>query len=950
MTSSARNIGTRMTPGSSIHTPSAGVLILLLLSGCNTKGVKEENTLTSLDQIVISVQDEKIEDSLHKAMDSYREYIESAPAPKVKPEAIHRIAELEAEKSYRIEGVKTPAEPGARAAIDHYSRLLATYPHYIHNDRVLYQLSRAHEETGDNRNAVRTLEKLVADYPAFERMDEIKFRLGEHYFRDKKYQKANQAYADVIDYGRDTAFYESSLNKQGWSYFKQDRYPEALSYFVAVLDYKIEQGSTPDHVDSGADQKGLDDIYRAISLSFAYMGGADAIDAYMKKRGDRDYEQLFYRHLADYYLLKERYTDAARTLQTHIDKYPDSEASAAFSMRIIEIYNAGRFYDLALDARKSFALKFSPESDIWKRLDPEDYTDVVEYRKSNVRELAFLYHARYRKTVQEKAKRDSFRQAERWYREYYYLYPLDEYAPQMSKLLAELYLEDGDYRAAAVEFERIAKNDPASDIAAESAYAALFAHRESLKSIPGSRRQSQREHIATKSLWFADHYPQHAETASVLTAASYDFLQLKNFSAASTTARRVIYNYPEADKSHINSARIILADAAFESGRYAEAELAYSKILETADSDNDRRRALIENLAASIYKQAEYAKRRNDHAAAAQHFLRLKAVAPGASLSAAAQYEAASSLVNIGEWTRAAVVLEEFQKQNPAHELYEATTKNLAAIYRKNDDLLKSAEKLERVAETDPDTAARREALLQAAELYTLADNPDQALRVYTRYTRLFPSPAEDAIESYHLIADIYKARQDSDSYRRYLNKIITADAKAGGERTDRTRYLAAESQLALAKIQVDAFMAVELTRPFRKQLERKKKNMSLALDSLARLLEYRVSNTTTAATFYIAEIYLHFSRALADSERPTTLNDLELEQYELALEEQAYMFEEKAISIYQKNTELLDAGIHDHWVDKSIERLSTLFPAQYAKQEQKSGYLKNLYAVDDRT
>jgi hypothetical protein len=125
---------------------------------------------------------------------------------------------------------------------------------------------------------------------------------------------------------------------------------------------------------------------------------------------------------------------------------------------------------------------------------------------------------------------------------------------------------------------------------------------------------------------------------------------------------------------------------------------------------------------------------------------------------------------------------------------------------------------------------------------------------------------------------------------------------------------------------------------------------MSLALELLTRLLEYQVSNTTTAATFYIAEIYLHFSQALTVSERPTGLSELESEEYELALEEQAYMFEDKAISVYEKNTELLNAGIHDPWVDKSITRLSELFPAQYAKQEQKSDYLKSLFAADDRT
>ena len=164
---------------------TAVLIPIVLTAACKTETVRDENTLTRLDQVDVAVQDEKVEDSLHKAMESYRKYIKQAPASTVKPEAIHRLADLEVEKSYRIEGVEAPAEPGAEAAIKHYNRLLAAYPHYDYNDRVLYQLSRAYEETGDNRNAAKTLEQLVARYPDFERMDEVKFRLGEHYFTDK---------------------------------------------------------------------------------------------------------------------------------------------------------------------------------------------------------------------------------------------------------------------------------------------------------------------------------------------------------------------------------------------------------------------------------------------------------------------------------------------------------------------------------------------------------------------------------------------------------------------------------------------------------------------------------------------------------------------------------------------------------------------------------------------
>ena len=937
--------------GRAIFHRAATLLPLLLASACTTTAVDNTNTLTSLEQIDISVQDEKVEDSLHKAMESYRAYIKQAPASSIKPEAIHRLADLEIEKSYRIEGVEAPSEPGAKAAIRHYTRLLAAYPNYVHSDRVLYQLSRAYEEAGDNRKAVKTLETLAVRYPEFERMDEVRFRLGEHYFRDRKYQSAIKAYDAVLSRGKDNVFYESALKKQGWTYFKQDDYSKALYYFVTALDYIIEKNYAPGSTEKRVDTEQTEDVYRSISLTFAYLGGPAAIESYINKTGNDVYEQAFYRHLAEYYLSKDRFTDAAKTYQAYIKQHPFSEVSASYSIGIIEIYQKGGFYDLAADARKDFTVEFGPDSAYWKQLSTDGQQQTAELQKQNIRALASYYHARYQKLKGGEAKKENYNQAVRWYREYYYLFPLDDYAPQMRKLLAELYLENKDYQSAAREFEYIAKNYPDSAIAAESAYAALFTYREALKKLPEPRQRGARENIAQKSVKFANNFPDHAETSAVLTAAAYDYLQLKFYADAAETAQRLIASYPNSDHSQLRSAKIVLADAAFESGQYAGAEQTYSEILANTKADDKNRKALTENLAASIYKQAENARKRDDHNAAAQHFLRLKAVTPNASLTATAQYEAASELVSIGEWKRAAVVLEDFQKQNPRHELTEATTRNLAAIYQKSDQLLKSAANLELVAKANKkDEQKRRDAMLKAAELYQQAERPDQALRVYGEYTTRFPAPAQDAIEAYQLIAEIHLAARDMVNYHKTLTTIIAVDAKAGNERTDRTRYLAAQALLVLSERDVDHFMAVKLTRPFKKNLDRKKKRMAVALDSLTRLLEYQVSDTTTAATFYIAEIYLHFSQALAESERPTGLNSLELEEYELALEEQAYVFEEKAISVFEKNTELLHSGIHDPWVDKSIAQLSSLFPAQYAKQEQKSGFLRDLYAADDRS
>jgi hypothetical protein len=87
--------------------------------------------------------------------------------------------------------------------------------------------------------------------------------------------------------------------------------------------------------------------------------------------------------------------------------------------------------------------------------------------------------------------------------------------------------------------------------------------------------------------------------------------------------------------------------------------------------------------------------------------------------------------------------------------------------------------------------------------------------------------------------------------------------------------------------------------------------------------------------------VYYDFNRSLVESERPGNLVGAEKEQYELALEEQAFPFEERAIDVHQKNTDLVKLGIYNKWVEKSFSRLAKLVPARYAKFEQSSGYVE---------
>ena len=167
------------------------------------------------------------------------------------------------------------------------------------------------------------------------------------------------------------------------------------------------------------------------------------------------------------------------------------------------------------------------------------------------------------------------------------------------------------------------------------------------------------------------------------------------------------------------------------------------------------------------------------------------------------------------------------------------------------------------------------------------------------------------------------------------LKDIVRVDQTAGNHRTDRTRYLAALAKLELSEPLVRQYKKIRLTLPLKQSLARKKKSMEQVLKVFSDMLDYKVADVTTAATYRIADTYYDLTQAILKSDRPRNLNKLELEQYDILLEEQSYPFEEKAIELHKKNLQFMRKGIYNKWIDKSIEELGKLVPARFDKPEQ---------------
>jgi hypothetical protein len=223
---------------------------------------------------------------------------------------------------------------------------------------------------------------------------------------------------------------------------------------------------------------------------------------------------------------------------------------------------------------------------------------------------------------------------------------------------------------------------------------------------------------------------------------------------------------------------------------------------------------------------------------------------------------------------------------------------------------------------------------MQSADLYAKAGNTPKAMGMLEKYVDANPTPLVDAEEARERLADYAQQRGDIARRDHWYQEIIRTDAQAGAQRTDRTHYLAAKAQLALAQPARDAFRAVRLTAPLKKSLIVKREALETAMQGYKKAAEYQVAEVTTAATYEMADLYSVLAKDLLASERPQNLKGEELEEYNSLLEEQVFPFEEQAIKAHELNAARAKDGVYDDWVRKSFTALAELKPARYGKTE----------------
>jgi len=882
-----------------------------------------------------------------KTMDSYKRFLDvNAGDAQLRAEALRRLGDLnlESSESDRIEHELLTNE-GLRAteAITLYAALLKAYPDYERNDSVLYQLARAYELNAQPEQALAALDRLVASFPHSRLIDEVQFRRGELLFSDKKYPSAQTAYEAVIKIGGSSPYYNQSLYKHGWALFKQGEDERSLQSFAMVLDAVLVPASKPaDLIEidslSRANRELVDDTFRVMAITFSYLDGPKTIDQFLKSLPPKPYAYLLYSRLGDLYTEKERYTDAADSYRAFVSQDRNNEKAPLLQMQAIEAYGRGGFPELVLQGKREFVEDYSYGTAYWQGREPKNEAKVVTELKTNLKDLAQYSHAQAQRT---KTIAD-FQEAAKWYRSYLTSFPDDGDAAATNYLLADTLYESKQYLEAAKEYEHTAygygnqdQSAAAGDREAAAGYAAIVAYGKQEEVAGVAEKASIHAAGLESSLKFAAAFPQHPESAQVLTHAATELYSSKDYVRAMGVAETLLARQPPVDTAKQRVAWTVIANSEFEQGVYDKAEAAYTKAEALMPPNDPERAAIVDRLAASIYKQGEAKGKQGDGAGAVDDFLRVAVLAPGSQVRANADFDAAALLIEQKQWDRAIVVLQGFRRNFPQSPLQADVTRKLAVAYSQSNHPGEAAGEFERIAASPTEKPdVQREATLRAADLYDKAGNSIKARAMLEGFVKNFPQPLNPAMDARNKLRLIAAKNGDSSGENYWLKDIIAADRAAGATRSDRSRLLAAQATLRLAEPMRDEFMRIKLVAPLKKSLADKRKAMESALKAYTDAADYQVAEVTTAATFASAELYRQLGKDLMSSERPKGLSKDELEQYDVLLEEQAFPFEEKAIKLHELNAARTHDGIYDEWVQKSFAALAQLNPGRYGKVE----------------
>lgn len=819
--------------------------------------------------------------------------------------------------------------------------ILDDYPDVGFKDKVLYRLALCYQEEGNTEESIRYFERLIREVPHSNLVPEAYFRLGEHYFDKGDNEQALRYYEKLVTPEMwSNPFFDMSLYKMGWAYYRLNRYPEAISTFMYLLKDidALERVQTQQIDRTAADLRKEASTY--VAISFAEYGNPEEAFEFLETFSDpvyQKYKKDILAQLGEIYLRQDRYDEAIATFRYLLNHFPLDPEAPTYAQRIVLAHEKKWDIAGANEARGQLITSFGPNSR-WYAAQKDSLLKVNTLRV--VKEALYKKGVYHQLQGREQKNNVQYEKAVQQYRNFLALFPDDSLAYKVTFYLGECLYELGRYKEAATYYTQVFRKYGDTDYAEQAAYNAILSYYQASQQNASSGAvrftihnfygligdvslevpDSSLQHFILASNEFVERFPDNPHVVEVLMKEAEVLNDLGRYDLSRRVYLMVVRNYPNSP--FFATAVTMIAQAYFNEEDYSQAEAWYATITKTLpDSLPVVGKARL-MMASSHFKLAEKYRRSGKLERAAEEFAATALKYPDSEVAESALIEAAKTYELLGNKAKAAAVFEEFLRRYPENRLFELCALR-AARYREaieqwekaatNYALLRNKKAKNRVlalflAGQNYFKAKKWNEAIEAFQAYLVeADNLNRALEAQTKIGLAWyeQDEVEKAKNAFRRAVDIYQQAPD----RSKLNS-----------------YYVAQAQFMLGEIAYLAFSAIQLDPPFKTNLKRKSDALKTTLKAYTAAAKYRVAEWTTAASYKIGIIFEEFANAILTSPIPGGLSDEEIRAYEDQLKELALPFQQKALEAYQSNVRRAEKnGIVNRWVTLSKSRLSML-------------------------
>lgn len=871
--------------------------------------------------------------SLKEVARRYQRLFEESEEPEVRIDALHRLTNLH---SIGGEGLDLSPEQEQviyREALKSYEMIVKAGRYQGRLDELLYQTAKAYAFIGNDEQSVQRLKQLVGLYPTSSLAPEARFRIAEAAFSDGQYSEAEQAYTQVIGSDARADLQGKAVYMKGWSQYKQDKLDQASHTFLTVLDDYYAQSDGFTALAGGAEAL-VNDTFRILALMASRTGGAPAIDRMLAAEGGKPYDYLLYDRLGDYYLANERYTDSVQVNQYFIDNSPAHPRAPAVRAQIVAVWEAGGFTAEARTARTDFVGAYDQ---------PATYNGLSESEQAQWRGLAdqvgTSMYAEAQAGGSSAAAISTFASAAAVY---------DRLAdvsagidpPQkvgeQRRLAGDAWLQAGLKEQATQAFESAGYEQPGYQGAADSAWAAVILYQNAARQ-PDSGVQNSKplDELVRAMDRFAAVYPNDDRLPGADADLANQLLAAGRNENAQRFAEAAVGHTKSSDNTQ-RAAWLVIGQVEFDARQFDKSERAYRQALVLAEADPNQQPAqtadIRSQLALSIYRQGEAAAQQDDVDGAVGHFQRVAEAGGTQAVTMGAALESSVVLLKAERWQPAIDQLKGFRAHYPEQAKTNNVDEKLVYAYKSSGQYDLAADEILANAAGSSDPWPAR---IEAAGLLEQAGSAGRANMIYGDYLdqSVEPVSAEEHVRQQSLRQKLIVA-DGVDTVSPRLEALVDEEL-ASEWHSDQTLAWAAAAAMVLAHDESGRYADIKLTLPLSQTLAAKKAALQKTLDRYQQAESLGGDEVKSEALFGRAELYRVLARDVMASERPAGLTELELAQYDVLLEEQAYPFEEKAIDLHAENHQQIASGVYNDWVQKSIEALAKLYPARYARDPQ---------------